>query len=470
MTKSNPLFTLSGPYLSSYVLVMTAIDRYQAICHPLANCSWTARRAKLMIAGAWTISLICCAPQIFIFSYMQVPPTTAPVAIPSFLNKSINLHQHSSPTSLGRRESTGTAPVVYYECWGTFIQPWGEKLYVLWYALSVFFVPLSVLTFTYLNITKVIWINAKRNRRAAAARRQAIIDSAARRNSSSKTVVSTTKVVQHRVSLFARRFQRTSVHLSTSASLATQRSKTVVESIDGNHKRFCHFILCGCCRSCSSRPVAKRSFGCSQQEPPTSPSSRSFPQQEQLPLSSSPALENEVLRQYSNIETHPKHRPVNGLIREIDNNSLASTAAAVTTLGSPAVPAIKLFSGSRSTLNSVRLIDSPHVQNDKNVDGTRSESQSKSEAAASHNASAVADTLTPRSNADPTKLSKAKIKTIKITIVVIICYISCSLPFVLVQLWAHWWPGAQTSTLWTGTLLKNLLKKLSSKFNHQHPI
>ncbi|KAL1430932.1 hypothetical protein MTO96_014358, partial [Rhipicephalus appendiculatus] len=36
-----------GPYLSSYVLVVTAVDRYQAICFPLSNCSWTPTKSKL---------------------------------------------------------------------------------------------------------------------------------------------------------------------------------------------------------------------------------------------------------------------------------------------------------------------------------------------------------------------------------------------------------------------------------------
>ena len=46
---------------------------------------------------------------------------------------------------------------------GTFIEPYGEKMYVLWYAISVFFMPLIVLVFTYFNICKVIWINARTN-------------------------------------------------------------------------------------------------------------------------------------------------------------------------------------------------------------------------------------------------------------------------------------------------------------------
>lgn len=434
-----------GPYLSSYVLVMTAIDRYQAICHPLANCSWTSRRGKLMIAGAWTISLICCTPQLFIFSYIKVT-----IATPT-----INSETKNSSTLLEMLDSTAS-PIVYYECWGTFIQPWGEKLYVLWYAVSVFFVPLSVLTFTYLNITKVIWINARRNRRAAAARREATIESA-RRSNFSKTI-STTKVVQQRAAFFVRRFQGTSVRLSTSASMATQRSEAGVESINSNHKRICHFLLCGCCRSSSSfQTAAKKSSVCTQQDLPTSPFGRSFTEQGHLPPPPSSPLPNTEIQKQSDFEHQSKQLQTNGSIREIDNNSLASTIAAGTTIESPATPTIKLFSGSRSTLNSVRLIDSPHARNGRNVSITCNAGQSKSETITPQNTSnSATETLTPRSSADPTKLTKAKIKTIKITIVVIICYISCSLPFVLVQLWAHWYPGAQTSSLWTGTFNRHV--------------
>lgn len=76
-----------GPYLSSYVLVMTAIDRYQAICHPLSNSSsQSTSRSRWMIFGAWLISLFSCSPQLFIFSYQNI----------------------------------GTLGNVHYECWATF--------------------------------------------------------------------------------------------------------------------------------------------------------------------------------------------------------------------------------------------------------------------------------------------------------------------------------------------------------------
>ena len=73
LCKSVKYLQIFGPYLSSYVLVMTAVDRYQAICNPLSNCQWTPSRSKLMIAIAWIVALLCCLPQVFIFSYQKIP-------------------------------------------------------------------------------------------------------------------------------------------------------------------------------------------------------------------------------------------------------------------------------------------------------------------------------------------------------------------------------------------------------------
>lgn len=72
-----------GPYLSSYVLMATAIDRHQAICYPLTYCSWTSRRSRIMVWMAWGAALIFCIPQVSnesitfifkeIFSHTQPP-------------------------------------------------------------------------------------------------------------------------------------------------------------------------------------------------------------------------------------------------------------------------------------------------------------------------------------------------------------------------------------------------------------
>ena len=120
-----------GPYLSSYVLVMTSIDRYQAICYPLTNCQWTPTRSQLMIALAWIIALLCCIPQVFIFSYQRVPDTNI------------------------------------YDCWGTFpLQPYGERIYVTWYAISFFFIPFLLLTTTHVCICREIWRNVHQKRKS----------------------------------------------------------------------------------------------------------------------------------------------------------------------------------------------------------------------------------------------------------------------------------------------------------------
>ena len=62
--KSVKFLQMIGPYLSSYVLVMTAIDRFQAICHPLTNTVWAGTKSKAMLFAAWSISLLLCVPQV----------------------------------------------------------------------------------------------------------------------------------------------------------------------------------------------------------------------------------------------------------------------------------------------------------------------------------------------------------------------------------------------------------------------
>ncbi|KAL1502273.1 hypothetical protein ABEB36_007439 [Hypothenemus hampei] len=109
-----------GPYLSSYVLMATAIDRHQAICYPLTYCSWTSRRSKVMMYVAWIVGLLCCIPQVIIFSYQEVAHGT-------------------------------------YDCWATFNKEWGEQAYVIWYSLTIFIIPLLVLVYTYSCICREIW-------------------------------------------------------------------------------------------------------------------------------------------------------------------------------------------------------------------------------------------------------------------------------------------------------------------------
>ncbi|CAG2169399.1 unnamed protein product [Oppiella nova] len=239
LCKGVKFLQLFGPYLSSYVLVVTAIDRYQAICYPLSNCNWTSKKSKLMIAIAWIISILCSAPQAFIFSYQEIP---------------------------------GFPGV--YDCWATFTAlppPWGERIYVTWYTVTVFFIPLIIITYTYVYICYEVWNNVR---------------------------------------------------------LKRQTLKPEISFIE---------------------------------------------------------MRKNWLKNESEDQNHTKNDSLDG--NSVENNS----------------------------------DDSKYV---------------------------TPNQINPRSHSIY-RISKAKIKTVKVTVVVVICYIVCSSPFICVQVWANWWPGAQQTSFWT---------------------
>lgn len=60
-----------GLYLSSNVLVCVSLDRYFAVLHPL-RVNDATRRGKLMLAFAWGASLICSAPQVYIYNSIYI--------------------------------------------------------------------------------------------------------------------------------------------------------------------------------------------------------------------------------------------------------------------------------------------------------------------------------------------------------------------------------------------------------------
>ncbi|CAG0904007.1 unnamed protein product [Darwinula stevensoni] len=144
-----------GMYLSSYVFVMMSLDRYQAICHPL---SYQRRSlAKWKIATAWFLALSFSIPQLVIFSTVD------------FENKD------------------GTTNT---QCYGTFAVEWGERAYVAFFVTTNFFVPLVVVTFSYVNIYWTIWINAKQKM----AVRTGLGDGAANPRASSSETISKAKL------------------------------------------------------------------------------------------------------------------------------------------------------------------------------------------------------------------------------------------------------------------------------------
>lgn len=113
-----------GLYLSSYILTVTALDRYHAICHPFSYCGVTSRRSKMMVYGAWTLAAVLCVPQIFIFSYTELSPGV-------------------------------------WECWATFYLKYGERAYITWYSVTQFLLPFIVLVYTYTRICMSIWTSSK---------------------------------------------------------------------------------------------------------------------------------------------------------------------------------------------------------------------------------------------------------------------------------------------------------------------
>ena len=127
-----------GMVLSSYIFAMMALDRYQAICHPLSDRTWSFKKSKIMIFVAWSISILICIPQM--------------------INYSLTLEKRGCSFE--------------WECRAEFVKPWGEKAYVTWYSITTFFIPLFVVTYAYWNITRTIWRNFASKNRASRCERE----------------------------------------------------------------------------------------------------------------------------------------------------------------------------------------------------------------------------------------------------------------------------------------------------------
>lgn len=58
-------------YSSTYVLVALSIDRYDAITHPM-NFSGSWKRARLLVALAWIVSIVFSAPILVLYEEKMV--------------------------------------------------------------------------------------------------------------------------------------------------------------------------------------------------------------------------------------------------------------------------------------------------------------------------------------------------------------------------------------------------------------
>ncbi|KAM8915046.1 isotocin receptor-like [Spinachia spinachia] len=99
-----------GMFASTYMLVLMSVDRCLAICQPLRPVH--KRKDRFYVVASWTLSLMFSAPQAYIFSVRDV--------------------------------GNGV-----YDCWGDFVQPWGAKAYITWMSLSIYILPVGVLSICY---------------------------------------------------------------------------------------------------------------------------------------------------------------------------------------------------------------------------------------------------------------------------------------------------------------------------------
>lgn len=114
-----------GMFASTYMIVAMTIDRYHAVCKPMVSFLRGSFRRYVAISATWLVSLAFSAPQIFIFSLQEVEKNV-------------------------------------YDCWATFIEPWGDKIYITWITLSVFVLPAMILMYCQIKICAGIYFNMKR--------------------------------------------------------------------------------------------------------------------------------------------------------------------------------------------------------------------------------------------------------------------------------------------------------------------
>ncbi|XP_033101441.1 isotocin receptor-like [Anneissia japonica] len=109
-------------YLSTYMLVMMSVDRYLAICYPMAALRGNnERRSRLMVMLAWSISFVFALPQLALFHL----------------------------------ESTGHQN----ECNEKFKSDKGSLAYMLMVFSIVYLIPVIIIISCYVRITVTIWRN-----------------------------------------------------------------------------------------------------------------------------------------------------------------------------------------------------------------------------------------------------------------------------------------------------------------------
>lgn len=348
LCKSVKYLQILGPYLSSYTLTAMSIDRYLAICHPLTNNHLSLHRAKRSILISWIISLTLCSPQAYIFSYEVI-------------------------------NSDGLM-----ECWATFpFQPWGERFYVTWYAVTVFFIPFIVIFFTNFRICWELWRASRERRLTKKSRKQRELEnsllhphnddqnqSVSQNHRSNSTRTSSIKKI------LLMKIRRSSS--STSASHDNQQNDLQMKDL------------------------------------PSSKSNGSSPQQ--------PAVSTSLIMSHADEDDgdqNDNHQHHNDLLPK----------------------------GVQQQQQETSLLMSPQTQIQQISTPTSVTSAKSGVTKGRHHLDATNRGMSLQEDGEH---RRAKIKSVKLTVTVILCYVFCSLPFILVQLWAYWYPGAQQSPYWSG--------------------
>ena len=114
-------------YSSTYVLVALSIDRYDAITHPM-NFSGSWKRARILVASAWGVSLLFSLPNLIFFF----------------------IKEHE---------------VFGIQCWMEFGEgnndKWIWQVYITSVAVTLFFVPAILISACYIIIVATIWRKGK---------------------------------------------------------------------------------------------------------------------------------------------------------------------------------------------------------------------------------------------------------------------------------------------------------------------
>lgn len=104
-------------YLSTYILVMMALDRFRAVVYTKCcsfGAQWSTKRTVHLSVGiAWIIAIVLSVPQPFLFAKQEISPGSG-----------------------------------IYDCWVHFRRDWGPKFYVTWFLASIFLIPLAILVVT----------------------------------------------------------------------------------------------------------------------------------------------------------------------------------------------------------------------------------------------------------------------------------------------------------------------------------